>query len=429
MILKKNANFYLNKTTKVSKTFVVVFILLFNFNQLACNTEVQSKSETHTAVQNKFKLGNEVLLDRSESIKGKRIGLLTNQTGILSDGTHIIDAMIAKGFNVVKIFTPEHGIRGDENYAEVDQTGIPIVSIYGGKTKPSSSDLSDVDVIVYDIQDVGARFYTYTSTLYYIIEAAQENGKELIVCDRPMVINPNYVDGFIMEPSNSSFVGLIPTPICYGMTCGELAQFLSGSVLRFGSLNVIKMENYTRSTEFNSLKLAWVKPSPSMFTSATALCYPATCMLEGTNISEGRGTDKPFEYFGAPWMDANAVASELNSYGLKGVTFEATTFTPSEKISAYPPKFFNKECNGIYINVTDKNAFEPVTCGTAILTALKKLAPEFKFNKDNFIDKLAGSDEMRKQVNGGAGYESIVSLWAGDVTEFKNEREKYLIYK
>jgi uncharacterized protein YbbC (DUF1343 family) len=375
-------------------------------------------------------LGNETLLENPEQIKDKRIAVLTNQTGILSGGTHIIDALVGKGVNVVKIFSPEHGIRGDENYSTADEkTGIPIVSLYGGKNKPANSDLSDVDIIIYDIQDVGARFYTYTSTLYYIIEAAKENNKTLIVCDRPLMINPNYTDGFMLESANSSFVGLIPAPICYGMTCGELAGFLSTTVLSYDGLKVSKMENYSRAVDYNSLNLTWVKPSPSMYTSSTAVCYPATCLLEGTNVSEGRGTEKPFEYFGAPWVNAQSLADELNSYDISGAVFEPVTFTPSEKISAYPPKFFGKQCNGIYINVTDKNKFEAVKCGVAILLSLYMLSPEFKFNKDNFIDKLAGTSLLRKAVTSGKTFDEIIQMWQGDLSKFNTEREKYLIYK
>ena len=183
--------------------------------------------------QNKFKLGNEVLIENTQTLKNQRVALLTNQTGILSDGTHLIDALISRGVNVVKIFSPEHGIRGDENYSNTDEkTGIPIVSLYGGKNKPSPDDLRDVDIIIYDIQDVGSRFYTYTSTLYYALEASIENSKGIIICDRPVVINPNYVDGFMLESSYESFVGLIPTPVCYGMTCGELAGFLCSNVFK-----------------------------------------------------------------------------------------------------------------------------------------------------------------------------------------------------
>ena len=204
-----------------------------------------------------FKLGNEVLLDsRLDELKNKNVALVTNQTGILPDGTHIIDALAAKGINVVKIFTPEHGIRGDENYSNKDEkTGIPIVSIYGNNVKPSANDLSNVDVIVYDIQDVGARFYTYTSTMYYVIESAVETNKKLIVCDRPMIINPNYTDGFILESGFESFVGKIPTAICYGMTSGELAKYLKDDIdYKSDILEIISMQGYTRKTDYNDLE-------------------------------------------------------------------------------------------------------------------------------------------------------------------------------
>jgi len=406
------------------KSMIVRTIILFISLAFHCQGNINR-------ADNKFKLGNEVLLENVEALKNRRIALLTNQTGILSDGSHIMDALVSKGVNVVKIFSPEHGIRGDENYSNTDEkTGIPIVSLYGGNNKPSQDDLKDVDIIIYDIQDVGARFYTYTSTLYYALEAAIENSKRIIVCDRPMVINPNYVDGFMLENGYESFVGLISTPVCYGMTCGELAGFLSAQVFKNNNyLKISEMLNYTRSTDYNSLNLPWAKPSPSMFTSSTAVCYPAVCFLEGTNVSEGRGTIKPFEYFGAPWVNSQLLADELNSHNLNGVNFEPMTFTPSEKISSYPPKFFNKECNGIYINVTDKNKFDAVKAGVAILVTLNKLCSEFKFNKDNFIDKLAGTDKLRKSVVSGKSFEEITVLWSEQLENFKKQRETFLLYK
>ncbi len=408
-----------NRTIKL---FAAIFLLLVNIN---CHSEIPKVTEV------KFRLGNEVLLDKANDFKDKRIALLTNQTGVLSDGTHIIDALVSKGVNVVKIFSPEHGIRGDEKYSQVDEkTGIQIVSLYNEKTKPSKSDLVDVDILIYDIQDVGARFYTYTSTLYYAIEAANENNKIIWVCDRPMITNPNYTDGFMLHRGYESFVGKIPTPAAYGLTCGELAAFLNSTV--FGGnakLDVILMDGYTRNTEYTSLKLTWVKPSPSMFYPSTATCYLANCFLEGTNVSEGRGTPKPFEYFGAPWVNQQVIADELNSYKFEGVIFEPVTFTPSEKISAYPPKFFNKECNGIFINVTDKNKFQPVKCGVAILIALYKNCTEFKFNKDNFIDKLSGTDKLRKMIVAGNTVDEIEVAWADGLNNFIEQRKNFLLYK
>lgn len=409
------------------KNSVLAILLIFNNQLIDCNSSV-----SRSGMPVPFKLGNEILLsDGIDKIKSSRVALLTNQTGILSDGTHIIDAMIQKGVNVVKIFSPEHDIRGDENYSETDEkTGIPIISLYNGKVMPSASDLSDVDILVYDIQDVGSRFYTYTSTLYYAIEAASKSKIKLIVCDRPIVINADYADGFMLEGAFESFVGKIPTPVCYGLTCGELALYLNNSMQNsFDAVEVIKMSNYSHSTEYTSLNLKWVKPSPSMFYPSTAVCYSANCFLEGTNVSEGRGTEKPFEYFGAPWVNAELLAAELNSYELQGVKFEAAVFTPSEKISSYPPKFFNKECSGVFINVTDKSKFESVKAGVAILVSLNKLFPEFKLNKDNFIDKLAGTNSLRKMIAAGSSYKEIIQSWQSGLETYKAERNKYLLYK
>jgi uncharacterized protein YbbC (DUF1343 family) len=406
------------------RLIISFFLILLSLRQIyfPINKEIKSSG---------FKLGNEVLLENKlDELKNKNIALVTNQTGILPDGTHIIDALVAKGIKVVKIFTPEHGIRGDENYSNKDEkTGIPIVSIYGANVKPSSSDLSDVDIIVYDIQDVGARFYTYTSTLYYVIESAVENNKKMIVCDRPVIINPDYVDGFMLEDSFESFVGRIPTPVCYGMTCGELAEYLKDDInFKSKILGVVKMENYSHSTDYESLKLKWVKPSPNMFFPSTAVVYPGTCFIEGTNVSEGRGTEKPFEYIGAPWCNGDWLADELNSYSLQGVKFEPISFTPLEKISSYPPKFFGKKCNGVYINVTDKNKFEAVKAGVAILVSLKKIFPEFEFRKDNYIDKLAGTDKLRKSIIDGKDFDSIIKSWNEDLEQFRNLRSQYLLY-
>lgn len=379
-------------------------------------------------IEEKFLLGNEVLIGKNiDKLRNKKIALVTNQTGITANGTHITDTLVSLGINVVKIFTPEHGIRGDENYSNIDEkTGIPVISIYGDKSKPTPADLSDVEIVIYDIQDVGARFYTYTSTLYYLVEAVTENNVELIVCDRPLIINPSYVDGFMLEDRYESFVGKIPTPVCYGLTCGELASMLSGGNT---GVTVIKMESYARSTDYNSLNLKWVKPSPSIFTSMSALCYPAECFLEGTNVSEGRGTGNPFEYCGAPWIDGKLLAAELKNLELEGVSFEETSFIPNEKISAYPPKFFNQQCYGVKLIVTDKRLFEPVKTGVAVIWALNKLFDKFEFTGKNFIDKLAGTDKLRIMINSGNHYLAIIESWQKDLNDFIEKRSAYLLYK
>ncbi|MCX7878777.1 MAG: DUF1343 domain-containing protein [Ignavibacteria bacterium] len=409
----------------------ITFLLFFLFPVIFDKTCTKSGNHFPYEEISVFRLGCEVLLENPEPLKNKNIGVITNQTGITSDGRHIVDEMVSKGLKVVRIFSPEHGIRGDEHYPDRDPiTGIQVVSLYGAKIKPSADDLRGIDVLVYDIQDVGARFYTYTSTLRYCMEAAVESKVKFIVCDRPIVINPNYVDGFMLDDKYSSFVGSVPVPVCYGMTAGELSLYLNNRLLNSQlELTVIEMKGYTRESDYLSLNLKWIKPSPSMFFPSTALCYAATCFLEGTNVSEGRGTEKPFEYAGAPWIDGEKLAEKMNSYGLSGVEFQAVSFIPSEKISAYPPKFLGKKCNGIFINVTDKLKFEPVKCGVVLIHTLFNLFSQFEFTQKNFIDKLAGTDRLRRAVIDGKSVTEIFSMWDTELRNFKSEREGFLIYK
>lgn len=384
-------------------------------------------------LENKFLLGNEVLLTNSpDIIKDKRIGLITNRSGVLSDGTLFLDAL-SKNFTVTKIFTPEHGLRVDdknENYLD-EQTGIHVVSLYGQAKKPAVIYLSDVDVMVYDIQDVGARFYTFVNTMYYCMESAIENDKEIIVCDRPVIINGNYVDGPVLNSNVKSFVGLLDVPIAYGMTCGELANFINAE--NFDGkckLTVVKMENYDHSTDYLSLNLPWIKPSPNMYYPSSAICYPGTCLFEGTNFAEGRGTDRPFEYVGAPYCNGDELAKEMSSYNFKGVNFESITFTPHAITSpSNPPKYTDQICEGVFVKVTDTKTFEPVKAGIALLVTLKKLFPEFEINKNNFLDNLSGTRELRIMINAGKSYEDIVYSYSAELEKFKLVRQKHLLYQ
>lgn len=383
---------------------------------------------------NGFKLGNEVLLDeRIDLINGKRIALITNGSGVLSNGRSFVDALFDKeDVNIVKVFSPEHGFRIDDfDEDHVDKiTGLEIKTLYGKNKKPSRSDLQDIDVLVYDIQDVGARFYTFINTMYYCMEAAYSSDKKMIICDRPMIGNLAYADGFLLEPDLKSFVGLLDIPVAYGMTCGELANFINGEYFDGNlDLEVIKMKEYNRDVDYDSLCLEWKKPSPSMYFPSTAVVYPGTCFLEGTNFSEGRGTDKPFEYIGSPYCDASLLKEELDSYGFQGVEFEEISFVP-ESISSpsNPPKFVDKICEGIFVKVTDKKLFEPVKVGIAVLLSLDKLFPDFKFRKDNYIDKLAGTRALREMINDGNSFEEIINFYQDDLNNYKDLRKKYLLY-
>jgi uncharacterized protein YbbC (DUF1343 family) len=405
--------------------FLPFLIILFLF----CS-EQENNASNETEI---FMLGNEVLLTENSSlISGKRIALITNASGVLSDGTLFLDALHQNNFNVVKIFGPEHGLRvDDKDYNHVDQvTGIPIISLYGAKKKPTSTDLDNIDIMIYDLQDVGARFYTFINTLYYCMESAIENNKKIIVADRPVIPNPDYVDGFILESDVKSFVGLLDIPIAYGMTIGELALFINAEMLNGRcDLEIIKMKNYLRSTDYTDLNLTWVKPSPNMYFPSTAVTYAGTCLFEGTNFAEGRGTDRPFEYVGAPYADGKKLADEMKSYGFFGVRFEPVTFTPTAITSpSNPPKYVGKVCEGVFINVTDKNSFEPVKAGIALLVSIKKLFPEFRFNEGGMIDKLSGTKNLKTMINNKNSYQEIINYYLSSLNNFKEKRKKYLLY-
>ena len=279
----------------------VILILLTYFNISFCQ----------------FKLGNEVLLsEKSDLLKNKRIALITNKTGVMSNGNLLYDEMLNNGINVVKIFTPEHGFAADDK--NINNLNIPVISLYESSKSFSKDDVNDVDVLVYDIQDLGARFYTYTSTLFLTMKDAFKYGKVYIICDRPSISNANIADGFILEEKFSSFVGMIPTPVMYGLTIGELGNYLKDLISPdYKDFYVIPMKNYTSRTDYEDLKLPWINPSPNITSLASGRTYPAVCFLEGTNVSEGRGTDTPFQVFGSPDCNHTDLLSLLNSYNLQ----------------------------------------------------------------------------------------------------------------
>lgn len=391
--------------------------------------------------QSRVKIGAEILIEKHlDLIKGKKIGIVTNHTGILPDGRHIVDVLNEiEDVKVVALFGPEHGIRGEVpdgksiSHGVDTKTGIPVFSLYGEVKKPTTEMLKDIDVLIFDIQDVGARFYTYISTMSYCMEACAEMGKKFIVLDRPNPVRGVYVDGPILEPRFKSFVGLHPIPVAHGMTVGELAKMFNEEAwLENGmkaDLTVIKMENYSRKLWFDQTGLPWIKPSPNMMTLKTAIVYTATCFIEGTNVSEGRGTQHPFEWIGAPWIDGSKLANELNSYNLPGVRFEPISFIPTdiEKVTV-DPKYEGERCSGIYLNVYDREKFEPVKVGVYILYALKKLYPDkFKWRTAG-QDRLWGTDKIRLMIDEGKKPEEIIKTWESELKKFLGIRQKYLLY-
>jgi len=342
-------------------------------------------------------------------LKNKNVGVVGNQTSMIAN-THLVDSLLSLEIDVVKVFSPEHGFRGKADAGAIiedgidSKTGIPIISLYGNNKKPTREQLLGIDVLVFDIQDVGVRFYTYISTLHYVMEAAAENNIKVIVLDRP---NPNghYVDGPILDTNFKSFVGMHPVPIVHGMTIGEYAKMINGEnwITTRCELIVIEMENYTHNTNYDLP----IKPSPNLQNARAVNLYPSLCLFEGTNISVGRGTDYPFQHFGAPYLKSNY------------------SFMPKSGEGSKYPKHEDIVCFGTDLRfqedyLTDLNL-------NWIIETFKQCSEKEEFF-NNFFDKLAGTDKLKKQIIAGMTAKEIKASWQEGLEKFKKIRKKYLIY-
>lgn len=375
-----------------------------------------------------------LLEEKLDLIKGKRIGLVTNQTGITRELRSNIDALTSiKGVNLVALFAPEHGLRGCERAGKPiksykdPKTGITFYSLYGETKKPTPQMLKNIDLLLFDIQDVGARFYTYISTLKYVLEGATECGVRVLILDRPNPITGDKVEGNVLDTAFSSFVGIAPIPIRHGMTVGELALMFNDIFSLKAEVEVLKMDGWQRNMWFDDTGLPWVAPSPNMPNLETAIVYPGICLLESTNISCGRGTTKPFLVLGAPWIDGDTLVKILNSKGLPGVKFRSTAFMPGFS------KYQGERCGGIEIYVLDRDEFQPIRTGLEIIASVKKLYPEeFEWqppqNGSYGFDKLIGTDRVRKALDKGVAVDRIIQEWQESLNTFKKNREKYLLY-
>lgn len=373
-------------------------------------------------------------------VKNKRLGLVTNHTGVLPDGRHLVDVLHDHpDVQLAVLFGPEHGIRGTEDHHVPDgkdpDTGLPVLSLYGEIRKPTPEMLEDVDVLVFDIQDIGARFYTYIATMNRVLEAAAEQNIPYIVLDRPNAIGGEYVDGPVGEKALEPVTGIPQLPVAHGMTVGELAMMFNGERKAAGlpqaDLTVVPMLHYSREQWYDDTGLPWIKPSPNMLTLATATVYPATCLLEGTNISEARGTLHPFERMGTPWINGEALATHLNGYQLAGVRFKPVTFVPDsivDGIKIYPPKFLGQPCQGVELVVTDRDAFASVRAGVYILHALKSLYPEKLEWRERRMDHLWRTPRVREQLQQGQLPGEIIQQWDKELAYFKKIRSRYLLY-
>ena len=345
-------------------------------------------------------------------LEGKKVGLVVNQTSMIAE-THLVDSLLSSGIEVVKVFAPEHGFRGKLDAGEkvtsgVDpKTKLPIISLYGKHKKPYPEDLADLDVVVFDIQDVGTRFYNYISTMHYVMEACAEQNKMFVVLDRP---NPNgmYVEGPVLDHANQSFVGMHPIPVLHGLTVAELASMINGEKwLSNGvkcNLEVVKMEQYTHTTSYELP----VKPSPNLPNSQSIQLYPSLCLFEGTPISVGRGTELPFQQIGHPSLKAN-------------FTY---TFTPISTEGAKYPPFEGQLCYGLDLSNPD----QPAGFDLSLLIKMYQAYPDKKTFFNDFFVKLAGVSELEEQIAAGFTKEEIELSWQGKLEEYKNMRASYLLY-
>ncbi|MDZ7318941.1 MAG: DUF1343 domain-containing protein, partial [candidate division KSB1 bacterium] len=336
------------------------------------------------------------------------------------------------GVKLVALFGPEHGVRGDipggervSSYQD-KKTGITVYSLYGETYKPTPEMLNGIDVLLYDIQDIGSRAYTYIYTMAYAMEAARDARIPFVVLDRPNPLGGNRVEGNVLDPKFKSFIGLYPIPYIYGMTVGELAQLFNKEFGVNCNLTVVPLEGWTRDMTYEDTGLMWVPTSPHVPHPETAYLVAAIgCIGELGTISEGVGTPSPFEFIGAPWMDGDKLAEELNARKLPGVYFRPTYFRP------FYLRFIKEQCGGVQIHILDKTAFEPAAVQVHILTAIKKLFPEkniFDTPRISSFDRAYGTDEVRKAVLRGDAAEKIIASWQEQLEKFKRVRTKYLIY-
>lgn len=374
--------------------------------------------------------GLEVLFREQQSlVAGKRVGLITNHSGVDRELNHAIDLLSSiPGTKLTALFAPEHGIRGiteagDRVVDTVDErTGIPVYSIYGATRRPTPGMLKNVDVLLFDIQDVGVRFYTFASTMGEGMEAAAEKGIPFVVLDRPDVLGGVRVEGRMLDESFRSFVGAFAIPVRFGLTLGELAGFYRDRMRRKVDLKVVRMKNWRRSMWYDQTGLPWIPPSPNIPTLAAAILYPGMCLIEGTNLSEGRGTTIPFALVGAPWIDGLRLAEELRRRRLPGVLFRPAGFSPVFS------KYNGEVCQGVQLIVTDRERFEAVRTAIHVISAVKTLWPA-KFEWRSSIDRLSGSDELRLSIDRGDTPEQILSRWEPALKEYDRLRRKYFLYQ
>ena len=383
-------------------------------------------------------LGSERLL-ASGLLDGARVGLVSNPASVDRAFRHVVDAVAAlPGVTLAALFGPQHGFHADvqDNMVETaharhPRLGVPIYSLYSGTREPTAAMLDGLDLLVIDLQDVGTRVYTYIYTMANCLRAARRHGVRVIVCDRPNPIGGEAVEGPMLDPAFASFVGQFPIPLRHGMTIGELARLFNAEFGIGADLEVSRLGGWSRALYQDEAGAPWVIPSPNLPTLDSAVVYPGTVLLEGTMLSEGRGTTRPFELVGAPGIDPAALAGALDALGLPGVRFRPAAFEPTFQ------KHAGRPCGGCQIHVTDRRAFRPVLTGAAVIAACRQAAPErfawrrppYEYEHERMpIDILAGSDALRRAVDAGAAATDLAASWEAALAAFEPVRQRYLLY-
>ncbi|NNN34857.1 DUF1343 domain-containing protein [Streptomyces sp. S3(2020)] len=396
-------------------------------------TALSAAAPAASATPRRLRTGFERLAtDGYALLEGRRVGIVTNPTGITRDARHIVDVMHGDPrVDLIAVFGPEHGFRGtaqaggSEGRYDDPATGLPVYDTYLKSGRPLADifTASGVDTVVFDIQDVGARFYTYIWTLYDCMEAAQLAGKRFVVLDRPNPVTGRSAQGPVLHREFATFVGRQPVSQAHGMTVAELARLFNGEFLTAPvALETVLMTGWRRSEFFDASGLPWVPPSPNMPTPDTALVYSGTCLFEGTNLSEGRGTTRPFELLGAEGVDGRWAAA-VGELALPGVHFREAYFAPTFS------KFQGRTIGGVQIHVHDRAAYDPVRTGIALLVTAKRVWSGFAWRSDNWIDKLTGSTQVRTAIDAGAGPDEVVAGWQEELAAFRATRREYLLYR
>jgi uncharacterized protein YbbC (DUF1343 family) len=380
------------------------------------------------------RVGIEVLeAEGAGALQGKKVGLVAHAASMTGDGHTTLDVLRKQKVEVVRLFAPEHGVAGKaaagEKVKDEAPSGseLPVVSLYGDKTRPTAADLDGLGALVIDLQDAGARFYTYESTLILCLEAAAEAGLDVVVLDRPNPLGGERVEGPMADPKTvpPSLVSMAPGPLVHGLTLGEIAKLVNGRLPKPAHLTVVTMKGWARAMTWADTGRAWTVPSPNLRSAEAAIAYPGMCLLEATNVSEGRGTEEPFLFFGAPWTKSGDI---VESVKVAGFALEPAAFTPTASDAAPEPKFKDELCAGVRVKVSDAKAARPYELGITLLQVLKRLHPEFQWRREGALDTLLGTRRVREALDRGDSVEAMLKADAPALEAWRKERAGALLY-